>query len=140
LKYSPDSSRFLDLDSYNIAISKDKDGQLSGNESGPDTEISMINIKDNKRIRLLFAGPGSSVEDGSWIDKDNVVLMGFQESDTGGSNPRASSTPGGSRVPVIWGYNLPTSTYYIYEMPDPKIAGQLMGEWKKQRLKGIRLN
>jgi hypothetical protein len=140
LKYSPDSSRFLDLDSYNIALDKDKNGKLSGNESGPDTEISMVNVKDQKRIRLLFTGPGSSVEDGSWIDNDNVVLMGFQET-TAGSTPAINSgSTTTNKVPVIWRYNLPTSTYYIYELPDPKVAAQLMGEWKKQRLRSINLN
>jgi hypothetical protein len=142
LKYSPDSTRFLDLDSYNIAIDKDKNGRLSGNESGPDTEISMVNVRSNKKTRLLFSGPGSSVEDGSWIDNDNVVLMGFQETApaSNAAPAQASGSNTGGKVPVIWRYNLTTSTYYIYELPDPKVASQLMGEWKKQRLKGIKLN
>lgn len=37
LKFSPDSSKFIDLDSYNYAISKDKNGRLIGNVQGPDT-------------------------------------------------------------------------------------------------------
>ena len=126
LKYSPDSSMFIDLDSYNLSIQKDKSGKLVANEIGPDTEVSLVNVKDRKKSRLVFLGPGGSIEDGSWVDRDNLILMGFQESgDTG------------MKVPVVWRYNLPTTTFYIYELPDPSIAKQLMGQWRKERLKGL---
>ena len=126
LKYSPDSTMFIDLDSYNLSIEKDKNGKLFGSEAGPDTEVSLVNVNDRKKTRLVFLGPGSSIEDGSWIDRENLVLMGFQE--TGDS---------GTRLPVIWRYHVPTSTFYIYEMPDPKVAKQLMGQWRRERLKGL---
>ncbi|MHA4845443.1 hypothetical protein ACX0G7_14820 [Flavitalea antarctica] len=126
LKYSPDSSMFIDLDSYNLAIEKDKNGQRIGIESGPDTEVSLVNVKKNAKTRLVFLGPGSSIEDGSWIDNENLILLGFQETGNGGT-----------KVPVIWRYHLPTTTFYIYEMPDPAVAKQLMGQWRKERLKGL---
>ena len=126
LKYSPDSSMFIDLDSYNLTIEKDKNGRRIGIESGPDTEVSLVNVKDKKRTRLVFLGPGSSIEDGSWIDNENLFLLGFQE--TGDS---------GNKLPVIWRYHLPTRTFFIYEMPDPAIAKQLMGQSRKERLKGL---
>jgi hypothetical protein len=126
LKYSPDGSMFIDLDSYNLTLEKDKNGQKVAIESGPDTEVSLVNIKDKKKTRLVFLGPGSSIEDGSWIDNENLILFGFQE--TGDA---------GNKLPVIWRYHLPTTTFYIYEMPDPAIAKQLMGQWRKERLKGL---
>ncbi len=131
LKYSPDSTMFIDLDSYNIKIERNK-GKLTGIEVGPDTEVSLIDTKDKKKTRLVFLGPGSSVEDGSWIDNENLVLMGFQETGDQSANE-------GNPLPVIWRYHLPTTTFYMYEMPDTQIAKQLMGEWRKQRLKGIQL-
>jgi hypothetical protein len=126
LKYSPDGSMFIDLDSYNLALEKDKNGQQVAIESGPDTEVSLVNIKDKKKTRLVFLGPGSSIEDGSWIDNENLVLFGFQE--TGDT---------GNKLPIIWRFHLPTTTFYIYEMPDPAVAKQLMGQWRKERLKGL---
>ncbi|MET0244626.1 MAG: hypothetical protein ABW174_14205 [Flavitalea sp.] len=128
LKYSPDSTMLLDLDSYNLSINRDNAGNLVGIENGPDTEISLVNIKSKKKTRLLFLGPGNSVEDGSWIDNENLVLMGFQESGNGTG-----------RVPVLWRYHLPTTTFYIYEMPDKTVATQLMGQWRRERLKGVKL-
>ncbi|HTE25639.1 hypothetical protein [Flavitalea sp.] len=126
LKYSPDGSMFIDLDSYNLALEKDENGRQVAIESGPDTEVSLVNVKDKKKTRLVFLGPGSSIEDGSWIDNDNLILLGFQE-----------SGDAGNKLPVIWRYHLPTTTFYIYEMPDPAVAKQLMGQWRKERLKGL---
>jgi hypothetical protein len=126
LKYSPDNTMFIDLDSYNLTVEKDKNGQKIAIESGPDTEVSLVDVKSNKKTRLVFLGPGSSIEDGSWIDNDNLILLGFQESGNASN-----------KVPVIYRYHLPTTTFYIYEMPDPSVAKQLMGQWRKERLKGL---
>jgi hypothetical protein len=128
LRYSPDSTMFIDLDSYNLSVEKDRDGKLIGIETGPDTEVSLINRKDQKKTRLVFLGPGNSIEEGSWIDNENLVLMGFYESnDTGG------------RLPAIWRYHIPTTTFSIYEMPDSAVASKLMGQWRRERLKGLKL-
>lgn len=125
LKYSPDSSRFIDMDSYNIDITRDAQGRLTGAEIGPDTEISLVSRADNTRTRLLFMGPGGSVEDGLWLDSSTVVLMGTQENQQG------------ERVPTIWRYHIPTKTFYVYELPDPSLAGSLADYWKAERLKGV---
>jgi hypothetical protein len=126
LKYSPDSTKFLDLDSYNLSVQTNKGGKLTGAEIGPDTEISMVDVKTGKKTRLIFLGPGNSIEDGSWIDNENLVIMGFQQQ--GNSD---------STTPTVWRYHLPTQTFYTYEMPDPEVARKLMGEWRKQRLKNV---
>src|SRR5687768_444397 len=41
LKYSPDSTRFIDLDSYNIDIQINQQGERIGHPQGPDTEVSL---------------------------------------------------------------------------------------------------
>lgn len=125
LKYSPDSSMFVDLDSYNIDITKDKQGRWIGIEEGPDTEVSLVTPGKKQKIRLIFLGPGSSVEEALWTDNENVALIGFEEA--GSEHKKA----------VIWRYHLPTSTYFQYELPDPEAASQLMGQWRKERLKGV---
>jgi len=128
LKYSPDSSLFVDLDSYNIHISKDKQGRLIGNEEGPDTEISLVDWKKKEKTRLLFLGPGSSVEEGGWMDEDNIVLMGLQE-----------NAGGDSTIPVVWKYHVPTNTFYLFQSPDTIGVQKQMYSWRKERLKGVTL-
>jgi hypothetical protein len=126
LKYSPDSSYYLDLDSYNVDIRKDKKGRLIGNEIGPDTEVSLYNKKTGKKTRLLFMGPGNSVEDGLWLDNENLVLMGVENNGTGNGKTAA-----------VWRFHVPTNTFYLYELHDATTAQQIMGYWKNERLKGV---
>ena len=61
-----------------------------------------------KKTRLLFVGPAASVEDGGWIDNNNIVLLGMEERKNDGM-----------KVPVIWKYHLPTKSFYLYEYPEP---------------------
>ena len=105
LKYSPDSAYLLDLDNYAVEVNAPKRKEPL-KMRGPDTEVSLININDKTKTRLLFMGPAGSVEDGGWMDNDNILLLGMEE--------RSND---GNRVPVIWKYHLPTKTFYLYEYP-----------------------
>lgn len=129
LKYSPDSSYFLDLDSYNVDIRKDKSGRWIGREIGPDTEVSLVDTKSGKKTRLLFMGPGNSVEDGLWLDNENLVIMGVQEN--------GSTATGNNKTAAVWRFHVPTKTFYLYELQDAATAQQIMGYWKNERLKGV---
>jgi hypothetical protein len=75
LKYSPDSTRFIDLDSYNIDIQINAQGERTGHPQGPDTEVSLVDLHKKIRTRLLFLGPGNNVEDASWLDNENLILV-----------------------------------------------------------------
>lgn len=125
LRYSPDSSMFIDLDSYNVDFQKNKNGKLYPIEHGPDTEVSLVNIGDNQRTRLVFLGPGNGVEDGGWIDSNNVLLVGYHEKDTTKL-----------KTAVIWRYHLPTKTFHVYESSDTSIVGQLLN-WRKERFRQL---
>lgn len=125
LKYSPDSTYFIDLDSYNINIYKNKKGNWVGEELGPDTEVSLVNPKTNEKTRLLFLGPGSSVEESIWLDDENVALLGITDDGVTGATA------------VVWKYHLPTQTYYLYELKDGHSAQELIGAWRSERLQGI---
>jgi hypothetical protein len=126
IKWSPDSTKFIDLDSYNVEISKDKSGKLRGHELGPDTEVSLVDTASGQKTRLLFLGPGSSVEDALWLDSNNLVLMGVQ--DYGDSLGKTAA---------VWRYHIPTQQYTLYEQRDTAVARELMGYWKRERLKGV---
>ena len=125
VKYSPDSTKFIDLDSYNIDITN-KQGKYSGEEMGPDTEVNLVDIRNKEKTRLVFVGPSGSVEDGGWLDDETVVLIGIQE------NAAANS-----KTAVLWKYHLPTETFFLYEMQDPSSAEKIMNKWRAQRLKGV---
>ncbi|HRE52828.1 MAG TPA: hypothetical protein PK339_15500 [Flavitalea sp.] len=127
LKYSPDSSLFIDLDSYNTII-EIENGKLTGFEEGPDTEISLVDPSKKEKTRLIFLGPGGSVDEGGWLDKETLVLIGMQYNDEGTS-----------AKPMIWKYHLPTSTFYLYESPDSVDVETQLDSWRKERLKGVEL-
>ena len=123
LKYSPDSSFFIDLDSYNLSIKKDNKGNWIAEEAGPDTEVSLVNAKTNKKVRLVFVGPGGSIEDARWIDKNNLLLFGTYANDSGIS------------LAAVWKINVPEKAFFLYESNDASLAGKLTGYTRKVRLK-----
>lgn len=123
LRYSPDSSMFIDLDSYNIEFQKNSSGKKVVLEQGPDTEVSLVNIPEKERTRLVFFGPGNGVEDAGWFDNQTAVLVGYHEKDTTKS-----------KKAVVWRYHVPTKTFHVYESADTSITGQML-RWRKERLK-----
>jgi hypothetical protein len=127
LKYSPDKSMFIDLDSYNIDIQRDSKGRFTGNGIGPDTEVSLVNLKDSTKTQVVFLGPGGSIEDGLWLDNNTLVLMGVHRNEKD------------QEIATLWRYHLPTKTFYLYELPDTTAAGSLKGYWKTERLKDVQI-
>lgn len=103
LRYSPDSSRFVDLGSYNVEVTIDRKGAYKYDELGPDTEVSLVEPSKMTRQRLMFLGPGSSIDDAGWVDNETIVLAGKQENATGDTSRN-----------VIWKFHLPTQTFYEY--------------------------
>lgn len=123
LKYSPDSSMFIDLDSYNVDFQQNRKGEEVPVEIGPDTEVSLVDVAQKEKTRLLFLGPGNGVEDAGWIDNNSAVLIGYHEKDTSKL-----------KTAVIWRYHLPTKTFYVYESADTSIPRQLLN-WRKERFR-----
>ena len=126
IKYSSDSTMFIDLDSYNVKITKLGDGTYLGEELGPDTEVSLIDLQDKLKKRLIFLGPGGDIQDGGWLDSQTIVLAGMQ-----------AGSDGTSTVPVIFKYHIPTRTFFLYETQDTLNATAIMHAWRDQRLKNV---
>jgi hypothetical protein len=127
IRYSPDSSMFIDLDSYNIDISRNSKGQLVGKEIGPDSEVSLVDLNTKERRRLVFLGPDGSIDEGGWLDKETIVLAGMQDNADAG------------KTAVIWKYHIPTNTFFMYELPVSADIKQLMNDWTKKRLKDVQI-
>lgn len=77
LIYNADSTKAIDLVSYNYIIDK-KDGQQILTGAGPDTEVGIINLQNNMRTRIFFAGPGTVMREGKWLDSTTVMLGGAE--------------------------------------------------------------
>ncbi|WP_132051784.1 hypothetical protein [Pseudocnuella soli] len=78
LVYNKDSSKAIDMVSYNYIIKKGG-GQPVLEPAGPDTEIGVIDLQTNMRTRIFFSGPATTIREGKWLD-DNTVLLGGAES------------------------------------------------------------
>lgn len=77
LVYNADSTRAIDLVTYNYIIDKN-DGQPVLEPTGPDTEVAVIDLKTNMRTRIFFSGPGTIIRDGKWLDENTVLLGGAE--------------------------------------------------------------
>ena len=77
-------------------------------------------------MRLVFLGPGNSVEDAAWIDNDNLVLIGYLE------NEAASGTNA-----AIWQFNLSSKRVNLYELPDDEVIKKLKNYSERERLKNV---
>jgi hypothetical protein len=104
LRISPDSTQIIDFGTTNVTKITDRNGKNSWEELGPDSELSLLLPKENKKQRLLFLGPGAAIEDAGWMDQETVVIavkqLNFDESKS---------------VTMIYKYHLPTQTFYLYE-------------------------
>jgi len=77
LIYNSDSSKAIDLVSYNYVLDK-QDGKAVLEAAGPDTEAGIINLKNNMRTRIFFSGPGTVMREGKWLDSTTVLLGGAE--------------------------------------------------------------
>ena len=74
LIFSPDSSRYLDIDSY-LWFVIDKHSPNPEIGYSPDQEVNLVILKDSTVNRIAFRGPSQRVEDAIWLDKHAVALL-----------------------------------------------------------------
>ena len=86
LVYNGDSSKAIDMVSYNYIINK-KSGQPVLEPAGPDTEIGVIDLKSNMRTRIFFSGPGTVIREAKWLDENTVLLGGAENISNTGNRP-----------------------------------------------------
>lgn len=85
LKWSPDSSYILDIGSYGAVVTQDKTGKHVIEAGEPDSEVSVIYPKENKKARILFGGPSSlQVLNASWADSSQVAMLAVQDTSHAG--------------------------------------------------------
>lgn len=77
LIYNADSTLAIDLFSYNYLLSR-RGGTTYAQAGEPDTEVALIDFKENKRRRLLYVGPSFSILDAKWLDTEEVAIAGAE--------------------------------------------------------------
>lgn len=74
LIYNADSTRGIDLYSYNIIL-RQKNGKPTASHAGPDTEAALIDFKNKTRKRIYFGGSSSAVLDAKWVNNEELFLL-----------------------------------------------------------------
>lgn len=124
---SPDNKRLLDLYSYNLVMERDKKGKWECRGLNSDSEVSLIDPSAKTKTRLLFMGPGTTIENGFWLDNDNVVVVGI----TINNQYNAPN-------PVLWQINIPQNEIDQFDYLDNLKIPTLDSYLKEQRFKGLR--
>lgn len=103
--YNADSTLAIDLYSYN-SVPVRRNGNIGFEKGGPDTEVALVDLKNNTRQRIFFSGPGTSVLEANWQNNETVLLAGGEEV---GAN---------ALKPVVWKISLPAKSAEIFQYPD----------------------
>lgn len=100
--YSPDSTYFLDLDSYRLVLEKDSNGKLKWMGGDPDEKVQLVKTKDLSASTLLFFGTEDFAETAIWRNKYLFEICGFHIRE-------------GKFIPTVWKYNLESKTSSEFE-------------------------
>jgi hypothetical protein len=129
LLYSPDHSMFIDMDSYNFFLEKDKKGNLTGKGGDPETEVALIDLKNHTHQRLFYNGPSVIIDDAAWISPHTIAIIYLVE-----------FSEKNSYQPAIVLIDLDKKTYSYYDCPvdiDPASAHDYLYQirWKSIKVK-----
>ncbi len=118
LIFSPDSTRYIDIDSYLWFIVNENapDPEIG---YSPDQEVNLINLKDSSVNRIAFRGPNQRVEDAFWIGAQTISLV-------------ENNQEGKPMVTII---DLQKNTFTYYQYPDSVTTTN--GYWQKRIKKAI---
>jgi hypothetical protein len=86
LVYNSDSTLAIDLYSYNYVLTK-RDGKINADAGGPDTEVALIDVKNNSKKRIFYSGPAINLLEAKWIDDVTVMLAGIEVGEENRNKP-----------------------------------------------------
>lgn len=75
IRWSPDSSHFVDFGSYGLVAVKHPDGTTSLEGGEPDTKVVLVDPKAKKQTQVLFGGPGIHVMDVHWLNGQTFLML-----------------------------------------------------------------
>ena len=106
LVFSPDSTKILDLGSYGAVLEKNTSGKSNIIQGEPDSEVAVLDRVKRQKRRIFFFGPGTSIEQGFWMNDNTIILAGKTEEQD-------------KQKPVIWTVKLEKDGN-IYTRYEPK--------------------
>lgn len=134
LAWSPDSSRSIDLWSYNRLMEKGTDGRPFLLGGGPDQMVALSDRSGTLRRQLMFNGPMQVAETADWLSPD-AFLLGMLNLDE----------KEGTFVPEIMLFDLADSVFTNFRYPGTMPLDRLPGgdkgfveAWIKGRGVGLR--
>jgi hypothetical protein len=80
LKYSPDSSKAIDLYSYTYVLDYDSEGKVVG-FGDVDCQLAIVDLKKQKRIILQTFGSAGQFQDSFWLNNDSIIVAWIGTSD-----------------------------------------------------------
>jgi hypothetical protein len=105
LRWSPDSSRIVDIGSYGTVLVKDENGNTTIEAGEPDTELALLNPATKTRKRLMFVGPSSQILDAKWLNNNEVSVIGTFDTTGNGNNDT-----------LLWMINIKTDLFRLYNV------------------------
>jgi hypothetical protein len=117
IQYSPDSSQFTDIYSYELNLQRDYDRTIA--TTNVEQGISLCNLKTKQWTRILTLGPDDGIEDLYWISNQAFIMVGY------------SFDKAKKRRPVIYIASLIENSFTEY-MDDSQVStGYQTPEYKK---------
>ena len=80
LKYSPDSTKAIDLYSYTYVLDYDSAGNVIG-YGDVDCQLAIIDLEKQKRIVLQTIGMAGEFQDSFWLNNDSIIVATIETSD-----------------------------------------------------------
>lgn len=103
--YSPDSSFYIDIDSYSLELSKDSSGhyEYGGREMDIKVQLVKIATSDSVALQLMMCGTSCLPQDAIWENDTTVSILGLSEDSHG------------KEIPTIWQYNLISQSFLLFK-------------------------
>jgi len=76
IRWSPDHSRYVDLNLYGEIVVAGEDTQFC---TGPDQLVTLVDPGRRTTARLQFYGTGGRTEEAVWLDDSTLALAGWSE-------------------------------------------------------------
>jgi hypothetical protein len=117
IQYSPDSSQFTDIYSYELNLERDYDRTLA--TTNVEQGISLCNLRTKQWTKILTLGPDDGIEDIYWISNQEFIMAGY------------SFDKAKKRRPVIYIADLISNSFTMYVDDSQVSTGYQTPEFKK---------
>ncbi|MCG8687690.1 MAG: hypothetical protein MI892_22630 [Desulfobacterales bacterium] len=125
--YSPDSTYYIDMDSYGLEISQGSDGKMEYLGREVDIKVLLVRVidADSAAIQLMMCGTSCLPEEAYWDNDTTVSILGVSYNDDSDKE-----------FPTIWRYNLITKSFVKF-ISNNEVKPNFGNYFEDNRLKKI---